>query len=107
MGTRRWKDVDGVRYTGHLDRSGVYIRIGDTVSFKRKVRAGYCYPGYTETVTAKVIGCGTIVKSLYNGKVKELSYINVRYNPEKNKYCSSNYSRIYKTENVTVLTDAR
>lgn len=105
-----WKDIQEPRgmYTGHTDKSGDMICIGDVISYPKRIRAESSWswasnsrevkPGYTKPTQVKVVGFGHLVKKHWNGKIREIRFINVA--PMTGKFTDF---RLYRTDKVFIV----
>lgn len=110
----QWKEIEKNKPTGFLDKNGVEIKLGDRVSFRRKVRVKYDYgsfstsyegrrhykviPGHYKTVTAEVVGFGRIAsKHYYNGTFIQIEYVNLQESKRRNRF------RVYRVDNLIVI----
>lgn len=104
----QWKEVERNKFTGFLDKNGLEIKMGDRVSFRRKVRAEYNWDrynstvkvvaGHYKTVVAEVVGFGRIVKKHHYNRVSiQIEYVNLQESKNRNIF------RVYRTENLTVI----
>lgn len=101
----QWKKIEKNKFTGFLDKNGVEIRLGDRVTFRRKVRARYYWdgssdrvPGHYQTVTAEVVGFGRVAKKHdYNNTFMQIEYVNLQESKNYNRF------RVYRVDNLIVI----
>ena len=93
----QWKRVAVNEPTGFLDKNGVEICLGDSVTYRRKVRSSYYRPGYYKMITANVVGFGKIVKNHWRGYPVQLEYVHLKETGNFNVF------RIYRSENLLIM----
>ena len=104
----QWKKVDLGKPSGFLDKNGLEIRLGDKVTYRRKVRAEHHWdrktgsftktPGHYEMVTAYVDGFGRIAERHgYKNIFRQIEYLHLR--EPQNRYVF----RVYRPEKLSVV----
>jgi len=104
--TTRWVPVSEDTLTGFSDKNEWIIGLGDTIRYRRKVRAErkwteHCtvitIPGHYEIVEVKVIGFARIVRKHWKRGFEFIEYLQVKESD------NSNIFRIYRTDLVEAI----
>lgn len=100
----QWKSIETNKPSDLVDKNGVEILLGDTVSYRRKVKLKRVFNrrtrlfetvnGHYKMVSAKVVGFGKIVKLNNRGQPIQIEYIHLK---ETGKF---NVFRVYRSVNL-------
>lgn len=108
----QWKKIEKNAPTGFRDQNGCMISLGDTIRYKRKVKAVTHWkgrmnsivvriPGHYKMIEVKVVGFSRTVRKHWKRGFENIEYIHVQEQKGRNLF------RIYRTELVEVLNNSK